>query len=101
MSALSGKQHTLFSAVVVYEAGKPVWRHIGKAALTMHPLTASYLDDYIARNWDQVRHSVGGYMIEEEGIRLFSKISGSYFDILGLPMPELLSYLTLRKVIAT
>lgn len=96
---LSGSRHRLFSAVVIAEAGKPTWRHIGQADLFMHPLSEPYIESYIARNWDEIRHCVGGYMIESEGLRLFNRIEGSTFNILGLPMTELLSYLILREVI--
>ena len=51
------------------------------------------------RNWDKVRDSVGCYKLEEEGVRLFSRIEGDYFTVLGLPLLELLSYLTVRGTI--
>ena len=41
---------------------------------------------YVERNWDSIRHAVGGYKLEEEGIRLFSRIEGDYFAVLGLPL---------------
>ena len=37
--------------------------------------------------------SVGGYKLEEEGVRLFSRIDGDYFNVLGLPLLEILAYL--------
>ncbi len=101
LGQLSGQKHSLFCAVVVYEEGRPVWRHVGEVRLTMHDLSPAFIADYVARNWETVRYSVGGYHIEAEGIRLFSRIAGSHFDILGLPLPELLSYLRTRKVITT
>jgi septum formation protein len=96
LALLNGKRHKLHSAVVVCEDGKPVWRHVGEVRLTMRSCSDSYLDDYIARNWESVRDAVGSYKLEEEGVRLFSRIEGDYFTVLGLPLLELLSYLTLR-----
>jgi len=97
---LRGKTHQLFSAVVVYENARPVWRHIGHARMTMHRVSDRYLDDYLARNWGSLRYSVGCYRIEEEGVRLFSKIEGDHFTILGLPLLPLLAWLGSRGITA-
>lgn len=96
-----GQPHHLLSALVLYDDGKPVWRHIGKATLTMREFSDAWLDDYLVRNWESIRHSVGGYKLEEEGIRLFTAIEGDYFTILGLPLLPLLAYLGTRGFIAT
>ena len=93
---MRGKRHDLLSAAVVYDAGKPVWRHVGVVRMSMHTFSDAYLDGYIERNWDSIRHSVGAYKLEEEGVRLFSQIQGDYFTVLGLPLLDLLSYLKLR-----
>lgn len=99
LADLNGKRHSLLSAAVIYDQGKPVWRHVGQVRLQMRRASEAYLDDYVARNWDSVRHSVGAYKLEEEGVRLFARIEGDYFTVLGLPLIQLLSYLTLRGVI--
>ena len=96
LASLSGQRHSLLSAAVLYDAGEPVWRHVGQVRLTMHSLSGTFIDDYLARNWDSVRHSVGAYKIEEEGVRLFSRIDGDHFTIQGLPLIEFLSFLILR-----
>lgn len=94
--AMRGKRHELLSAAVICENGKAIWRHVGVVRLLMRQFSDAYLDDYIARNWDSIRHSVGAYKLEEEGVRLFSQVQGDYFTVLGLPLLELLSYLTLK-----
>jgi septum formation protein len=100
LTHLRGKTHKLLSALVVYENAEPVWRFVGEARLTMHSVSDLYLNDYIDRNWDSIRHSVGCYKIEEEGVRLFSAITGDHFTILGLPLLPLLAWLGNRGMIA-
>ncbi len=98
---LSGKGHRLFSAIVLAVAGVPVWRHVGMVRLSVRPLSDEYIADYVARNWDDIRHCVGCYQIEGEGAQLFTRIEGDYFDIMGLPLLPLLAYLRERKEIAS
>lgn len=97
LKELRGKTHILHSAAVLYHRGAPIWRHVGKARLTMRNFSDEYLRDYVNRNWDQIRHSVGGYQIEVEGSRLFASIEGDHFTILGLPLIPLLNFLSDRK----
>lgn len=96
LKMLSGQRHQLLSAAVIYDGGKPVWRHVGVVRLFMRDSSEAWLKDYVARNWHSIQHSVGGYKLEEEGVRLFTRIDGDHFTVLGMPLLELLSYLTLR-----
>ncbi len=95
LTILRNRSHTLLSAAVLYEDGEPKWRHVGVVRLRMRDFSDSYLDGYLDRNWDSVRHSVGAYKLEEEGARLFTQVQGDYFTVLGLPLLELLNHLTL------
>lgn len=99
LGAMRNHRHMLLSAAVICERGEPVWRHVGQVRLHMHDLSDGYLARYVARNWPSIRHSVGAYKIEEEGIRLFRAIDGGHHDVLGLPLIELLNFLALRGII--
>ena len=93
---LAGQSHKLHSAAVIFQNNQPVWRHIGTVSLRMRLLSEEYIAEYVHRNWDSIRHSVGGYKLEEEGIRLFHRIDGDYFHVLGLPFLEIVNYLIER-----
>lgn len=99
IKAMRGERHTLLSAAVIYHEGKPIWRHIGQVRLRMRNASDEYISNYVDRNWHSIQHSVGGYKLEEEGVRLFHSIEGDYFHVLGMPLLELLAFLTLRGVI--
>jgi septum formation protein len=96
LRAMQGKRHDLLSAVVICQAGRPLWRHVGLARMTVRPFSDAWLDGYMARNWPDIADCVGAYKLEAEGVRLFSRVEGDYFTVLGVPLLDLLSFLTLR-----
>ncbi|WP_010141507.1 Maf family protein [Oceanicola sp. S124] len=97
---LAGRSHKLHSAAVIFNDGKPVWRKVSTVKLTMRIPSPEYLASYIDRNWPQIGQSCGAYQLEGEGARLMTKVEGDYFAVLGLPLLEILDYLTLRGALA-
>jgi septum formation protein len=98
---LSGKTHSLYSAAVIAEGGVAVWRHIERVKMMMRPLSESFIAEYVEQEGETVLGCVGGYRVESCGVQLFSKIEGSHFAIIGLPLLPLLDYLRTRGVIAS
>ena len=96
---IRGNKHKLWSAAVIYQAGTPLWRHVGRVNLQMADVSDDFLTEYVSRNWDEIQYCVGGYQLEREGVRLFDRVDGNYFNVLGLPLLELLSYLARRGTI--
>ncbi|MDA0221943.1 MAG: Maf family protein [Proteobacteria bacterium] len=92
--SLRGQTHKLFSAAVIAHNGKVIWRHTGEVRLTMRDFSDIYLEGYLARIGTDALATVGSYKLEEEGVRLFSQIQGDYFSVLGLPLLEILNFLT-------
>jgi septum formation protein len=101
LTRLSGKSHTLETAIVVCEDGRPVWRHLARPKLTMRTLSPEFIEDYTARCGSALLTTVGAYQLEGLGAQLFTRIEGDYFSILGLPLLPLLDYLRTRKVLTT
>ncbi|HDZ74162.1 MAG TPA: Maf-like protein [Aurantimonas coralicida] len=93
---LSGRTHTLNSAVVLVEDGVVTWRHVATAAITLRQLDPGFIGRYLAAAGQKATTSVGAYQIEKEGIQLMEKIEGDYFTIIGLPLLPLLKELRVR-----
>lgn len=98
---LSGKTHTLETAIVICENGQPIWRHLARPKLTVRPLNEDFIQFYLQQCGEPLLSTVGAYMLEGMGSQLFTKIEGDYFSILGLPLLPLLDYLRVRNVIPT
>lgn len=97
--ALRGNAHALYSSVVCARQGEIIWRYGDVAHLTMREFSMEFLGGYLARTGDDITTSVGGYKLEEEGSQLFSKITGDYFTILGLPLLPLLEFFRSEEIL--
>lgn len=96
LERLRGRPHVLETAVCAVENGARLWGALSAPRLTMHDFTDSFLDDYLAGEGEAVVGSLGGYRLEGRGVRLFARVDGDYFAVLGLPLIELLGFLHRR-----
>jgi septum formation protein len=93
---LRGGRHRLHSAICAAEDGRIVWRHVSEVTMTMRAASDAWIDAYVERCWDDIRHSAGAYTLEGEGARLFHGVAGDYFAVLGLPLLPLIDWLVGR-----
>lgn len=96
LKSMNGNKHSLFSSAVIYLDNVSIWRITTKATLKMRNNKEAYLKEYIDRNYNQIVRSAGCYMMEGEGVRLFSEIEGDYFSILGIPLLPVLNFFYTR-----
>lgn len=93
---LSGKRHDLYSAAVIAENGRAVWRHVDRARMWVRPLSDAFIAEYLDAEWPAIAGCVGCYRVEGPGVQLFSRIEGSHYTILGMPLLNILDYLRTR-----
>ncbi|HEU0045508.1 nucleoside triphosphate pyrophosphatase [Sphingomonas sp.] len=96
---MSGAVHHLWSAAVIAEDGRPVWRHVEAAKMSVRPLSYTMIERYLDLEWPAIAGCVGCYRIEGPGVQLFDRIEGSHFTVLGLPLIPVLGYLRVRGVL--
>lgn len=93
LAALAGRTHQLHAGLALVRDGNCLWRHVATANLTLRHLNAEEIDQVLALEGRAILGSVGAYRLEGPSIRLFERIEGDYFTILGLPLLPLLAAL--------
>ena len=100
LRALSGRTHTLYSALALVCDGRVLFEYDEAARLRMRKLSSAFLTRYLAAAGRAATQSVGGYQLEGAGAHLFSAVDGDYFTVLGLPLLPLLAFLRRKRLIA-
>lgn len=93
LDQLKGKAHLLHSGLAIAKKGAIVWSEVHTSKLTMRAFGNVERDAYLAAEGEAALGSVGAYLYEGRGIRLFEKVEGDYSSILGLPMFPLIAAL--------
>lgn len=96
---MSGRRHDLVSAAVIAESGRAVWRHVEAARMFVRPLSDAFVDAYLEAEWPAISGCVGCYRVEGPGVQLFSRVEGSHFTVLGMPLLPVLGFLRERGVL--
>jgi septum formation protein len=100
LKLLRGKSHGLHSGAALVRDDRVMWRSVESASLTMRNFSDAELEDYLDAAGDGIFGCVGAYQIEGLGIRLFERVEGDHFTIMGMPLLPLLSELRRHGVTA-
>ena len=91
LKELSNKTHNLISGTVISQKNKIIWRHQSVSKMEMRKLTNKEINEYLSQSGKSILKCVGAYNIEGYGSKLFKKIDGDFFSIVGLPLIQLLN----------
>jgi septum formation protein len=90
---LGGRTHTVFTGIAVRRRADALALDEGVASeVTFRPLDARTIDDYLARV--NPLDKAGGYAIQEHGEMIVASYSGSFTNIVGLPLEATKQILT-------
>ena len=96
---LSGRDHHVFTGFTVGCGGKKITQsHVVKTRVRFKALSAQEIQWYA--NTPEPYDKAGGYGIQGIGTFLVKEIQGSYSNVVGLPMCELMQTLLNLNVIA-
>ena len=93
LKSLRGQRHELVSCAVVVKDGLRTSHAIDRARLEIRDASDDFLESYLDAIGDDALNGPGAYRIEGLGSQLFSRIEGSHFTVMGLPLLQLLEYL--------
>ncbi len=97
LKKLNNSKHYLISSVCISKNGSMIWNHTDSSELKMKNLTDSELTDYLAKIKTQTLLAYGVYQIEADGLELFEYIKGDRDSIMGLPVRDIINYISQYK----
>jgi septum formation protein len=89
----SGRIMHLHSAAVLAHGGDVLREDAQVALLHVADLSDRFIEGYLNEEWPEVAGCVGVFRIEGRGVRLFRRIEGDHFTILGMPLLSVLEFL--------
>jgi septum formation protein len=90
---MSGRRHHVYTAIALFAPDGRVWQKLSDSIVSFKRLSSKELDDYVASG--EGIGKAGGYAIQGRAAGLIKTMSGSYSGIVGLPLFETRSLLSL------
>jgi septum formation protein len=86
LSLLSGRRHRVHSAVTLIDADGKARHRLASAIVAFKPLSEAELAAYLASG--EWQGKAGGYAIQGRAEALIRRLSGSWSNVVGLPLYE-------------
>ena len=97
LKLLNGKKHYLISSVCISKNGAMIWNYTDKSELKMKNLSDNQLKSYLSQIKTETLMAYGVYQIEADGLNLFEYIKGDNDSIMGLPIKQIMEYISNYK----
>ena len=97
LKKLNNSKHYLISSVCISKNGSMIWNHTDSSELKMKNLTEVELANYLVKIKTQTLLAYGVYQIEADGLELFEYIKGDLDSIMGLPVKDIINYISQYK----
>ena len=90
LERLSGRTHEVYGGIVLRHGGDEQ-TGVCVTKVIFRPLEGDEIDAYVATG--EWRGRAGGYAIQGRGAALVQRIEGDFWNVVGLPVPELVRLL--------
>lgn len=91
LGSLQGRSHVVITGfALARDDGREHVQHV-RTQVTFRPLSDALIADYVATG--EPMDKAGAYGVQEIGAKLVSRIEGSYTNVVGLPLVEVLDAL--------
>ena len=97
LTKLNNSVHYLISSVCISKNGSMIWNYTDVSELKMKNLTKKLLTKYLNKIKTETLLSYGVYQIEAGGLELFDYVKGDRDSIMGLPIKEIINYISKYK----
>ena len=97
LKKLNNSKHYLISSVCISQNGAMIWNHSDSSELKMKYFTDDQLLSYINKIKTETLLNYGVYQVEAEGLSLFEYIKGDHNSIMGLPIKDIINYISQYK----
>ena len=98
LKKLNNNKHYLISSVCISKNGAMIWNHTDSSELKMKNLTDDELFSYLKKIDTKTLLAYGVYQIEADGLDLFEYVKGDKDSIMGLPVKEIINYISQLKI---